>query len=317
MTAAIEVRGVRATTHTLYVASWARELLREHDRVLIVDRDRPPTGSAHGPVTWRLPRGASIAVVDEPPSSVDRVDAVHVGSPALRHWRRRAAERRHGTSIVVDEGLGSYGSVRSRLGALRREGAGRASATAKAIARSAALARSTRWPTYRAEGGTWRVNPMVAATFREAADEAVPNDDVVLLSQPWTALGLADEATARRALDEIRRSVSGAGLRLVVRPHPWDHPDRFAELPTLPGGLPAELHPEIRGARMVLGETTTALINLAAIFGVPAARVELPIDAAPLARDQQALLTTFVGPAVPTSELTEVIRRGGQERRGS
>lgn len=68
---------------------------------------------------------------------------------------------------------------------------------------------------------------------------------------------------------------------------------------------------------MVLGDTTTALVNLASMFDVPAVRLAVPTTGARLSDDQSAILDRFVGPVVRSAELTDVIGRRARPPGGS
>jgi hypothetical protein len=251
---------------------------------------------------------------------MDRLDSVHVGTPALRRLRRQSLGPQPGRSVVVDEGLGSYGSLSTRFDALRREDAPLLSAATRSAARSMAraLASHWRWATYERDAAGWQVNPSIAAAFRAAAATPVQmSDDVILLTQPWVDLGLLGKDEYRRYVGTIAELATAEGLRLVIRPHPGESIRGFDGIPLLNNQAPAELQPEIRGARLVIGETTTALLNLAAIFGVQGARLTRPGTMVRLARAQHDLLETFLGAAIPVDALRPIMRQARHEPEGS
>lgn len=310
MTAALTVFGARHETHLLYALSWARERLATHGAVAVVDADGQATGidRAH---RWLPALGPGIEFADEVPATAECVDRVFIGSPAVRELTNRSSLRGDGRSVVVDEGLGSYGNAGSRFRALRREGAGLAPAIARAAVRTVATALhpSWRWPTYRRDAAGWTLNPSVAETFRAVAEPPAPSDDIVLLAQPWNELGLATGDDVRRAVDTIARTVADDGRRLVVRPHPRERLHPYGDVETLDHDLPAELQARVRGARLVIGDTSSALLHLATMFGVPTLRVRGISTADRLSATQSSLLTDQLGPAVSITDLAAALPR--------
>lgn len=88
----------------------------------------------------------------------------------------------------------------------------------------------------------------------------------------------------------------------------------------MPHSGPAELDPDVAGATVVIGATSSALLNIKALFGTPAIRVVTPelshLDAQLSAR-QRSLLDAFLPPARPVAALSAVLTglgRGPQTR---
>ena len=172
----------------------------------------------------------------------------------------------------------SYGTWCTRRSAYRREGGGelRSTVRAAAVATGARLLPDERWSLHHEGPGGWVVDERVAAEFRRRlAGPPAPPDQVVYLAQPWTALRLLTPAAYRAHLESLRRVTADAGLALVVKPHPWQGPEVHRGLQLLVGG-PAELELPVVGSALVVGATSTALLNLAAVHGTPVARLRLP-----------------------------------------
>lgn len=315
----VVVTGASSATHLLYVASWLRHLLgrttgevavfhppaRQVDlarhRDLLPEHPRLRVGS--DPAGWVCPTGHELTYVA-------------VGAPGLKPWARlrRANPRVRLRVVVTDEGLGTYGGWRTRRAAWAREGVTEPWRTVRttAVVGGARLLTTTRWALYEQHQGRWQVHEEVAAELRRHVPaRSSGSDEVVLLTQPWVELGLVDEAAQRAQVQALAAQVEGAGGRLVVRPHPAEQPARYAGHPVLAGPRPVELDPRVVGARAVVGATSTALLNLAAVHGVPAVRVPVPgrpeLDT-DLSPRQASLLETFVGSPVPLDEVGDRLR---------
>lgn len=341
---AVTLSGVRNRTHLVHVASYVRHLLATRAGEVVVRS--LGTGGFLGRTTVTaedvvdfLPGDPGLTVVTGPdPAALAPGDGVEwvylaVGAPGIKPWARMVAHqplhRPH--VVVVDEGLGTYGTWRTRRDAWVRQGGGRVWPTVRALAVSTAVARLTdeRWALYvredhrpgrRPDGAgpaaahpaRWRVNPAVADEFRRRLPSpARRTDRAVYLAQPWVALGLltADDYLAHLA--EIGTAAAAAGLDFVVRPHPADPDDLYRGLPVAVGHGPAEMDPDVVAARVALGSTSTALLNLAALYGTTAVRVRHPrldhLDLG-LGPDQRSLLDQFVPASAEPAGLAPLLR---------
>lgn len=310
MSLGIELHGVRNESHLLYAASYAHAMNARFSNVLLCDVDAVIQSSARA-APWLQRLGAGIEVVESLPTSLDRVDRAYIGSPSIRRVFDPDRPLPPARSVVLDEGFGSYGSIRERCGALRREGSAISGALARATARTLAitLASRWRWRTYEPSGQGWVINEAIARAFRIAAEPAQPSDRIMLLTQPWVELGIATETQIRATVSRIADAAQSAGLELAVCSHPRERVRRYNGLTVLHGAGPSELQAAVTGARLVLGDTSSALLNIAAIFGVASLRVSGLAAAVSLSKAQQGLLDYFVGPPVPISELTHQISR--------
>lgn len=326
---AVTLSGVRNRTHLVYVASWVRRLLATRAGAVVVRS--LGTGGFLGRTTVTaedvagfLPDDPRLTVVTGPdPAALApgaAVDWVYlaVGAPGIKPWARMVARRplHRPRVVVVDEGLGTYGTWRTRRDAWVRQGGGRVWPTVRALAVSTAVARLTdeRWALYVRDGrptGRWRVNPPVADEFRRRVP--VPGrrtDTAVYLAQPWVALGLLAADDYRAHLAQIGAAAAAAGLDFVVRPHPADPDDLYRGLPVAVGHGPAEMDPQVVAARVALGSTSTALLNLAALYGTTAVRVRHPrldhLDHE-LGPDQRSLLEQFVPASADPADLAALL----------
>lgn len=328
-TVVVTLSGVRSRTHLVHVASYVRHLLATCAGEVVV-RSMGTAGflgrttvTAEDVVGF-LPDPARLAVHTDPdPAALAPgrdVDWVYlaVGAPGIKPWLRMAAHqplhRPH--VVVVDEGLGTYGTWRTRRDAWVRQGGGLVWPTVRALAVSSAVGLLTdeRWPLYRRlpGGGPWQVHEPVAEEFRRRV--VLPEQRAaraVYLAQPWVAMGVLDAEDHRRHLHAVEQAVREAGLDFVIRPHPADHDDSYRGLPVSVGTGPAELDPEVVASQVALGTTSTALLNLAALYGMQAVRVQhgslAHLDDG-LGADQRALLDQFVPTSAPPEDLTATIR---------
>ena len=330
-TVAVTLSGVRSRTHLVHVASYVRHLLATRTGPVVVRS--LGTGAFLGrtsvtaeDVVEFLPDDPRLTVhTDADPRALAPgrgVDWVYlaVGAPGIKPWLRMAAHqplhRPH--VVVVDEGLGTYGTWRTRRDAWMRQGGGRVWPTVRALAVTGAstLLTDERWPLYRrltgAQGRSWAVHEQVAEEFRRRVPApGALTDRAVYLAQPWVAMGVLDASDHRRHLREVEQAVRAAGLDFVIRPHPADPEGSYEGLPVAVGTGPAELDPDVVGARVALGTTSTALINLAALYGSGAIRVRhgslahLDDDLGP---DQRTLLEQFVPRAATPQSLAATIR---------
>lgn len=283
--------GVRNPTHVVHAASWLRHRLTAGDRLELdvldlgsflgrarvgeADLDRLLPADPHllrvrprGEDRWRHPASG-------------RLTLLSVGAPATRAWTRVLAANRGRAPrvVVVDEGLGSYGDARTRLAAYRRQGGSlaRSAVRAAVVEGGNRVLTGERWPLYRETTRGWEVNAEVAHEFhRGLAGPAAPANRVVYLSQPWPEIGVLPREAYRAHLREVARRCAAEGADLVLRLHPADDPEAYADLATVEAGGPAELDRTVTTAATVLGTQSTALLNLAAVHGVRALRLEVP-----------------------------------------
>jgi hypothetical protein len=323
------VSGVASVSHLLYVTSYLHGLLadRRLTRLTIVDLGlgkflgaervtrhdldefmpaedrRVSLVHARGGGRWRGEAGEELVYLA-------------VGSAGVKPYARLLlGHRRRLACVVVDEGLGSYGSARTRWAALRREGRspGRATARIAAVALTPVLLRPRRWALYERTGTGWRVDERVAAPFRDRAirPDHVACADVVLVAQPWVELGVLTPTRLLQIVEEVGACCREVGLRLRVRPHPAEDAGRYAGLDVDRGSGPVELDPCVLQAVAVVGFSSTALINMSALHGTPVVRLKVPelerLDEEMSVR-QRELLATYVGAAVPLDGLTARLR---------
>lgn len=320
----VHVAGLASRTHLVYAASYLRHLLRRTTGpVQVVAR---PSGGFRGrnPLTDAdvrrgLPRDPLLAPVDaaERAAPGTRTVLLSVGVPGIKPWLRLlGAEHRRVWVVVCDEGLGTYGDFATRRAALRREGGAEPKASVIAAARTGAdrVLTDQRWRLYAPDGRGWRVEDEVAAEFRRTVTRSgTPRRTAVYLTQPWVELGLISAAGYRRHLDAVGAACTAAGLRLQVRPHPVEDPAHYAGLDLITGPVPAELDARVVDAAVVLGGPSTALLNLAAVHGVPAVWLRLPeagaVEAGMNGR-QRGLFHAFVPVRATAFELGPVLARG-------
>ena len=314
----VYLSGVASLTHVVYAASYLRSLLTEPvEQVTLVDLGlRTFLGRANvsaADLDGMLPSDERLRVVRPPGAERWRAQPdetlvyLAVGAPGIKPYLhlRRAQRARRIHVVVVDEGLGSYGTWQTRRDAWRREGGREPWPTVRAIAVATArrLLTSERWALYERVDGQWRVHPAVAEEFRrDVGGTPERTGTVVFLSQPWVELGLISEQSYAQYLDAMARSCRDGGLAFAVRPHPAEDTSRFAGREVISSRVPAELDARVISARAVTGVSSTALLNLAAIHGTPAVRLGLPELAAledELAEGQRTLLDCFLPPAVP------------------
>lgn len=312
MTREVVLSGVRGRTHLVYAASFLRTLTDDMRVHYLEGPDFLGSSVTADVVRAHLPQQVHIEMC----SSTDELPRrgpltyIAVGAPGLRPLAamRRAQLARRIDVVVVDEGLGSYGDRRTRYAAYRRQGGRpvRSAVRATAVALGARTLTGTRWPLYLRDRD-WAVFEPVAEEFHRALGPIDPNSvdpgRAVFLSQPWVDLGLCSED---RYLDHVARLAAAQaelGRTLLVRPHPAEPPGRYRTFPTMVEVGPAELDPEVVGAGLVIGASSTALLNLAALHGTPVHRVRAPGTEhleARLSDDQRRLLARYLPPV--TSE---------------
>jgi hypothetical protein len=321
--------GVASVTHLVYAASYLRHLVAGSNApvtvvnvglrrflgranvdaqdvaALLPDDPRLTVVTLEGPDRWHSRPG-------------ERRVYVGVGAPGIKPYLRlrAAGVGRPLRVVVVDEGIGSYGGWRTRRDSWRREGGRGPWPAVRALAVTGArrLLTDERWALYRRDGAGWRVDDRGAAEFRRRLEDFAPGvmpgggAAAVFLSQPWVELGVLGEQAYLGHLREIAAGCRAAGLAFLLRTHPAEDPDRYAGLAVSPRRGPAELDPEVAGAAAVLGTSSTALLNVAALYGTPAVRVAVPglahLDDE-LSAGQRSLLDAFLPAATGIGELSD------------
>ena len=314
----VTVSGVRNRTHIVYVASWLRHAGgRAGDRFEVVERNSAdrlrrelddPQGLLSGLET--------VEVVDRHVARDGRHSLVSIGSQGIKAWGklRFSPSAWPLETVVVDEGIGSYGNATTRRAAMRREGSGAVRATLYAYGGATArrLIPTTPWCLYRLVDGRWQLDERIASEFRRSSEPPENSDNVVFLTQPWVAFGLVQPGVYLAHLDRVRAAVEATGAPFLIRPHPSEDPDLYAGFGVLAATSPAELDPAVTSASYVLGESSTALLNLAAVRGLDAARVVGPLtersDMA-LSTRQDALFRQFVPTSVNVDQLAQLLAR--------
>lgn len=319
----VVLTGVASVTHLVYAASYLRNMLRHGDfRITLVDTGARAflgrVNVAPDDVRTILPQDPRLEIIrpeGEARWSADPGDAriyLTVGVPGIKPWlsQVRADPRRRPRVVVIDEGIGSYGSFRTRRDAWRRQGGREPWPTVRSLAVTGAdlILADERWSLYETDGsGRAYVVDVVAREFRDRVrGRPDPARRAVFLSQPWADMGLVDEGAYLDHIREVRGAVEAAGLAFQLRPHPAERPERYRDLPVMTGRGPAELDAEVVSAAALVGASSTAQLNLAAVHGIPSCRVAPPEVAAldcRLSPLQRALLTTFASPLLGTAEL--------------
>lgn len=305
--------GVRNQTHVVYAASWLRTLLaRTTGPITLVDMgiggflgknmvtlaDVHELLPHHSRLTFVASGGASALSQQDGESRY----YLATGAVGIKPWLRLKSTRFWAplTVVTTDEGIGTYGDWRTRRDAYARQGGKGPWPTVRAlgVTWASSLLTDRKWRLFEKRDGTWTVNQAIADEFRRYHPDAAPDTSTaVFMSQPWVELGVLSADRYLQHLRLIAAEVESVGLRFVVRPHPAEDVTRYADWEVLGGSRPAELDPRITTAGAVLGTTSTALLNLAAIFGRRAIRIAIPeLDQLTerLSPDQAGLLDTFL-----------------------
>lgn len=326
----VVVTGVRSLTHLVHIASYLRDALRRKEieqvtvayvgggaflgHATVTDKDVRRLLPMDDRLSLTFPAGAERWTC---PADRD-LTYVSVGVPGLKPWAmlRKANPRRRIRVVVTDEGIGTYGDWRTRRDAWTRQGVPEPwrSIRTAAVTGGAKALTTERWPLYREEVGQWQVVDEVAQEFQRhtARAERLPGSRrVVLVTQPWVDLQVITEDAYLAHVESIATAVDRAGGTLAVRPHPAEPVDRYRGFGVLTGRGPAELDPEVVTSAAVVGGASTAVLNLAAVFGLQAARIAVPglehLEAE-LSRDQRRLLDTFVAPQIGADQLHSALQ---------
>lgn len=320
------VAGVRSRTHLVYAASWLRaQATRGHDtqRVGVLPTGdflgRPRVSAADSmELLGSATRGAvetdadvtSVAAATGAP-----VTLLCIGAPALRLILPAiTASRRIPRVVVVDEGLGSYGDATTRRAAYRRNGGSRvwSRVRAGAVSLGRRVLTGEEWLTYRETPRGWSLNEDIADEFRHrVTGDPPPPRTAVLLTQPWPQLGVLGEPAYLSHLERVRLACADAGLQLTLRLHPADSAERYAGFQVSSSLRPAEMDRAVIDAAVVLGASSTALLNVAAFYGTRCARVRPPEVATldgQMGHRQRSLLDAYLPAPVSPEQLTSVGR---------
>jgi hypothetical protein len=303
--------GVASRTHLVYGASWIRELARREDGEVAVEmmEGRMFFGDeALDPevVASFLPDGVSVRPWTGQPAEPDgELWLLSVGAVGIKPWLRLRAKNptRRFSVVVTDEGISTYGNWRSRREAHKRQGVREPWRTVRtsAVELATMTLATSRWPLHVQTDDGWALNKPAADEFRRLAPEPDRAERAVFISQPWPELGVMDESEYVHHVDDVARASRAAGLEFVVVPHPGEPEARFAHLSVTDGHTMAELNPVALGARVLAGASSTAMLNLAAIHGIPAVRVGTPqladLDRR-LAPRQATLLSRYATPSL-------------------
>lgn len=276
--------GVASYTHLIYGASWLRELQRREPGEVRVELMNPRLFfGAHtmspDQVAELLPEGIEVTLFQPRPAPREAsLRLLSVGAVGTKPWLElhRLNPLRRIPVIVTDEGIGSYGNWTSRHQAYRRQGGTEPASAIRAsvVEGATALLTTSRWPLHLQRRDGWGLNTPVADEFRRRAPEPHRGRRVVFLGQPWPEIGVMDEPAYTAHVQALARGAADAGYEFRVVPHPGEDPARYSEELTSPGM--AELNPDVLGASLVIGASSTALLNVAALYGVPAWRVGTP-----------------------------------------
>lgn len=319
--------GVASRAHVIYGAAWLRQLPGPV-KVSLFPTSRflgaPQLTAAD--VQSMLPEHIPVHDLSGSPVLTPGEDPVllSVGAVGLKPWLavRRAVGVRRMRVVVTDEGLGSYGTWVTRRRSWAREGVRepwRSLRTAAVFGGTAALATS-RWRLHLKTPEGWDLNRPVADEFRRHGSRRRTDGGAVFLSQPWPELGIMTESHYLDHVGEVAAACAEAGLAFSVRPHPGEDPARYGSWTVHPSATVAELDQATLNATVLLGSTSTGMLNVAAIHGVPTMRVgtqELDMLDRQLSSEQASLLRHHVGEVVPPlrwastlNELSTRVARG-------
>jgi len=121
----VTVSGVRNRTHIVYVSSWLRQAVAAAGgSATLVEINCAGRIAAEFDRPDNLLSGIDVTLVDRHAAGVGAHAFVSIGSPATRAWLRFRCSPSAWPlrTVVVDEGIGSYGDVATKRAAMRREG---------------------------------------------------------------------------------------------------------------------------------------------------------------------------------------------------
>ncbi|MEO7000113.1 MAG: hypothetical protein ABI112_18710 [Terracoccus sp.] len=313
----VVLTGVQSLTHLVYASSYLRHRLDTDGSIDGIRLFVAPTQVllakfSEAEVRALLPSDERLTtIIVEPGTPWWRglaADCVllSIGAPGTRALARLLGARwgRKPLVVVVDEGIGSYGNWRSRRAAYVRKG-GRepeVSLRAAAVAGANAVVPDVRWSLYRRMDGRWFVDPLVAAEFRLHLDnQQLERPSVVYLTQPWVKLGVMTVGEHARHLDHLRVECERQGFAFGVRPHPLDDLGLYRDVWVMTKQSAAEFDRRIAEACLVIGGSSTALLNIRALHGTRVMRIGTPglagLDRTLSAR-QRSLLDAVLPPPV-------------------
>lgn len=304
--------GVANKSHLYYGFSWLRELLsRESERV-----ELHMMGARSFFTAEEITCDEIATILDDPGFTVtqwdgspaprsDRIWMLSTGAVGIKPWLRlREVHRLRRIPVIVsDEGLGSYGNWKARWQAMARQGVGEPHRTLRTFAVAVATATLTtrRWPLHLHTSSGWVLNKPAAAEFRRHAPTISPYPRAVFLSQPWVEMGFLSEDRYLQHIDCIAQNVLAHDLDFAVLPHPGEDQTRYRHWQVHAPTSLAEFNPVALSARVLLGASSTAMVNLASLYGISAMRVGTPellqLDEK-LTKHQASLLNQYVAPSV-------------------
>ena len=318
--------GVSSRSHIAYGVSWIREMLRREPGDVAVHMFNSRSFHTDEDISTEV----IAAEIDDDRVSVDRWDGskapkgtklwmLSTGAVGIKPWLRLAAKHpfRRRTVVVTDEGLGTYGNWKSRHAATLRQGGKdpQAALRTTAVQCATGLLTHIRWPLHvETSPGRWGLNKPVADEFRRAAPEPDRSGKrVAFLTQPWPEGGVMSQEQYAAHVDEVARAVAAAGMEFVVVPHPGEPAQRYARYSAASTSVLAEYSPVVLGATVIVGASSTAMLNVAAIHGVPAVRVGTPeltkLDQE-MSDKQQSLLGQYAAPSLTPAELGRRLSQG-------
>ncbi|MEO1056161.1 MAG: hypothetical protein AAFY28_04525 [Actinomycetota bacterium] len=309
MSRKVTLSGLRNQSHVVYAASWLRHAAAQHGPLALVVVDG---GEGKRPQSIDRLRLISPEIEIVTSHSADRGDHdyVSIGTPGIKPWLRlrRAYPRDRFRTVTIDEGLGSFATWRQRRRAILREGGSEPAATVRAISRDIAARRmpAEQWRLFIHNADGWSISDAIAAEYRREGPRTTATRDVVYLSQPWVELGSVPEEPYVAHITAVAEQVRSLGWRFRVRPHPTEQHDRYAPFDLIASRGPAELDPDVLAATALVGESTTALLNLSAIHGMPAVQIRGPVPQFTqewLSDAQRSLFRQFLGGPVETEHV--------------
>lgn len=317
------ITGAKSRSHLIYIASYLRHVLDglpSTGRVRVSFIPAPAFLATHAvgldDARELFPDDARLSVHEGMARWRFEADSdahyISVGAPGLKAMLelRRANGPLRIRVVVTDEGIGTYGGLRARRDAMRRQGAHPVTATLKAalLVGAAKTLTSRRWAAYRRVGGAWHVVPEVAEEFARHVGGTGhgARRTAVILTQPFVDLGLVSEGDYLTYVRAIVQQCADAGFVAVVRPHPSEDVRRYERFEVMAGRGTAELDSLVTGADVVLGGPSTALVNLAAMFDTHVVWVSEPsltyLDT-DVSAAQAEIFATFLGRPVSTGDL--------------